>query len=90
MIGRIRQKLESSRELALNVANVEKASSENRATNPKSVVGKPIAVAGFWVGGLRNTFDGLKVGDFVRTDLLHRTPQSDHFMAGEVCEVVDP
>ena len=79
--GRIVQKLESSRELALNVATIEKASSENRAANPKSVVGKPITVAGFWVGGLRNTFDGLKVGDFVRTDLRHRVPQSDHFTA---------
>ena len=55
-----------------------------------SAVGNSVAIAGFWMAKFRKSYEAIKVGDKIRIGLIHRTPQSDHFMVGEVCETVNP
>lgn len=83
--GKIERRRDEGGELVLRVNRIHETFERNRAENPEAIVGKEIVLAGFW-GRMRKPFDQLKPGDTVRTGVVHRVPQSDHFTVAEFIE----
>lgn len=85
--GQIIKKNQTSREFHLRVDSIEKPFEKNRAKSAKDVIGKEIVLAGFWAR-MSKPFDNLEKGDRIRTGVLHRVPQSDHFTVVESAEKI--
>ena len=68
-------------ELIIEVESILDTWKQNRAKQPKSIVGKQMMLAGFW--RRKETYHGLKVGQRIEVGLHHIGVRSDHVTVSE-------
>ena len=76
-------------ELLMLVDEVVSVADANKATAPKSIMGKRIRVSGFY-NDHADKFNSLLPNDFIRVGMLHRNTNFDMFEVTDVLEVLEP
>ena len=76
-------------ELLMLVDEVVSVADANKATAPKSIMGKRIRVSGFY-NDHADKFNSLLPNDIIRVGMLHRNTDFDMFEVTDVLEVLEP
>ena len=76
-------------ELLMLVDEVVSVADANKATAPKSIMGKRIRVSGFY-NDHADKFNSLLPNDIIRVGMLHRNTDFDMFDVTDVLEVLEP
>jgi len=74
-------------ELIVEVTQIHETFEENRAENPRSIIGKQLMLGGFW--NRKDEYHSLKVGDTIRCGMTHNQLLSDHLNVVESLQKSD-
>ncbi len=89
IVGKVLKKNDSLGDMIIHVTRIPEVANDNAASIPTASVGKPIMIAGIY-GEMLKPFQKIKVGDTVRAQINHRSPQSDHFSLDNTLETISP